>query len=207
LIIVLALWGWRGRRHVLNLDGRRLIMRLMIVRLMIMRPMILVLTIAALVLLLRLLAFAVDHFAIGRQLLLRSRLTLEPLALRIHHPEIMLRVLKEIFGGDAVTRRLRLASERLIALEHLIGVAADFDARTVAVEGLRPLRRTRASVGIVVMIRVAAAIAAARSLLWSHVTCLVAVDPIGPSSSRMPGTHPLVLRSDSSCGAIEPVLS
>jgi hypothetical protein len=93
--------------------------------------------------------------------------------------------------------RLRLAGQRQIALEHLIGVAADFYAGAVAVEGLRPLWRTRAPppplVLIIVVIRIAAAIAAARSLLWSHDTCLVAVDPVGPSSARRPGTSPLVL--------------
>jgi hypothetical protein len=65
------------------------------------------------------------------------------------------------------------------------------------------MRWTRPSI-LVVLIRIAAAIAAARSLLWSHVTCLVAVDPIGSSSGRMPGTHPLVLQSDPLCGASQP---
>src|SRR5580700_2900370 len=180
LIVVFTLRGWRRWRRVLDLDGRLMVVRLIVV-----------LTIVALMLLLRLLALAVDHFVIGRHLLLRPRLSLEPVALRVHHPEIMLGVLIEILRGNAVARRLRLAGQRLIALEHLIGVAADFDAGAVAVEGLRPLRRPRPAVLVVVLIRVAAAIAAARSLLWSHDTCLVAVNPVGPSSARMLGTDPL----------------
>jgi hypothetical protein len=173
--------------------------------LIVMALMTLRLAVVALMLLVRLLAVAVGHVGIVRRLLmLRPWLALEALALGIHHPEIMFRVLKKIFRSDAIAGRLRLARQRQIALEHLIGVAANFDVGTVAVEGLRPVRRARSPV-LVVMIRIAAAIAAARSLLWSHVTCLVAVGPIGSSSGRRLGTHPLVLRSDPLCGASKPV--
>ena len=155
-------------------------------------------------LLLRLFALAVHHVRIAwRLLMLRPWLALQRLALSVHHAKIVLRVLKEILGGDAVARRLRLTGQRQITLEYLVGVAANFDVRTVAVEGLRPMRWTRPSI-LVVLIRIAAAIAAARSLLWSHVTCLIAVEPIGSSSGRMPGTHPLVLQSDPLCGASQP---
>ena len=59
------------------------------------------------------------------------------LAVRIHDAEIMLGVLIEVLRGDAVAAERRLARQRDIALEHLIGIAADFHARPVAVEGLR----------------------------------------------------------------------
>jgi hypothetical protein len=198
---------------VLNLHGRLMILALMvtllpIVALLIVTLLIVTLAVVALMLLgllivgllivLGLTAFAVGHLRVARGLLvLRARLILDPLALYVHHAEIVLGVLEEILGGDPISRRLRLARQRQIAFEHLIGVAADFDIGTVAVEGLRPMRWTgaaatsAAAIEVVVVIWIAAAVAAAPSLLWSHDTCLVAVNPVGPSSTRMLGTHPL----------------
>ena len=90
----------------------------------------------------------------------------------------MLSMLIEIFGGDAIAGRRRFAGERDIALEHLIGVAADLDARTVAVEGLHPVRHAR-SVGVVAAAPASAAtiVAAAMTLVLagSHDTFEIAV--------------------------------
>jgi len=55
----------------------------------------------------------------------------------------MLGVLIEIFRSDPVAAGLRLPRERDITLEHLIGVAANFYVRPVAVESLHPMRQAR----------------------------------------------------------------
>lgn len=72
-------------------------------------------------------------------LLLLLLLTLM-LAVRADHAVIVLGVLIEILGGDPVARRARVARQRQILLEHLIGVAADTHIGPAAVEGLRALR-------------------------------------------------------------------
>lgn len=202
LVVVLALMVVMALPIVTGLALKTL--RLAIVTL---RAVIALLAIVTLVLFVGLLALAVHHLGIARRLLmLRTRLTLEALALSVHHPEIVLGMLKEILGGDTIAGGLRLARQRQITLKNLIGIAANFDVGTVAVEGLRPVLRARPTTTTVriVVIGIAAAVAAARSLLWSHVTCLVAVEPIGSLSGRMLGTHPLVLRSDPLCGAFRP---
>ena len=56
--------------------------------------------------------------------------------------KIMLGVLIEVFRRDPVTAGLRLPRHRDVAFEHLIGVAANFHTRSVAVERLRALRQT-----------------------------------------------------------------
>src|SRR4029077_17562587 len=90
--------------------------------------------------------------------------------------------LVQILRRDPVAARLSLAGERNVALEHLIGVAANLDARTVALEGLRAVRGARPTV--VVVLRHAAAVTAARSILlsWPHDTCLIAMNngTVGP---------------------------
>src|SRR5258708_110825 len=47
-----------------------------------------------------LLALAIDRLVICRHLLLLPLLVLEALAVGVHHPEVMLGVLIEVFGGD-----------------------------------------------------------------------------------------------------------
>ena len=66
-------------------------------------------------------------------------------AIGVHDPEIMLGMLIEVFSGDAITRGHRFTRQCDIALEHLIGVSADFEAWTIAVEGLGTMGSTRAS--------------------------------------------------------------
>ena len=66
----------------------------------------------------------------------------------------MLGVLIEIFRRDPVAAGLRLPRERDITLEYLIGVAANFYVRPIAVESLHPMRQARP---VVVTRRTAAA--------------------------------------------------
>ena len=87
------------------------------------------------------LAIAAAHLEIGWSGRPRRALALA-LAERIHDPEIMLGVLIEVFSRDPVAARLRLSRQRDIALEDLIGVAADFYVRPIAVECLDPMRQS-----------------------------------------------------------------
>jgi hypothetical protein len=64
-------------------------------------------------------------------------------ALRIHDAEIVFGVLVKVLGRDAIAAGLCFPRQRQIPLEHLVGVAADFDVRPVAIEGLDPMRQTR----------------------------------------------------------------
>ena len=66
-----------------------------------------------------------------------------PLALGIHDAKIVLGVLIEIFRRDAIAARLGFAGQGNIALEDLIGVAANFYVRTVAVESLHAVGQAR----------------------------------------------------------------
>jgi len=85
---------------------------------------------------------AAGHLDIGRGR--RSRLpVLIPIALGVHDPEIVLGVLVEILGGDAVAAGRRFPRQRNIALEDLIGIAADLYVRSVAVEALDPAGHPR----------------------------------------------------------------
>ena len=107
------------------------------------------------------------------------------LAIRIHNAEIVLRVLIKIFGCDPVSACRRLTRERDISFEDLVCVAADLYVRTVAVKSLDPMRHSRA-----VMVLIVPVVATARAFVWSwsHDTCLIAVDIIGPLSG---GSIPL----------------
>jgi hypothetical protein len=99
------------------------------------------------------------------------------LAVRIHNAEIVFRVLIQIFRCDPVSACRRLTSERDIAFEDLVRIAADLNVRTVAVKRLNPMRHPRT-----VMVLVGPIVATARAFVWSwsHDTCLIAVDYIGP---------------------------
>ena len=92
----------------------------------------------------------------------------------------MLRVLIQVLCRDPVAAGRCLACESNIAFENLVGVAAYLYVRTIAIEGLDPVRHSWT-----VVVRVVS-IAAARALVWSwsHDTCLIAVDIIGPLSGR-----------------------
>src|SRR4029077_18296296 len=93
--------------------------------------------------------FAIARFGLGAHFGIRrggwsGRAMTLPIALRIHDAKIMLRVLVQIFRRDPIAARLRLSRHCQIALEHLVGVAADLNARTVALETLHPVRHVRA---------------------------------------------------------------
>ena len=98
------------------------------------------------------LAVAAAHFEIGRGCRPRRALALA-LARQIHHPEIMLGVLIEVFRRDPVAAGLRLPRERDITLEYLVSVAANFYVRPIAVESLHAMRQARP---VVVVMRAAA---------------------------------------------------
>src|SRR6185312_6224889 len=94
-------------------------------------------------------------------------------AIRLHDAEIVLRMLIEVFRRDSVARGRGFAGKRDIALEHLIGVAANFDARPVAVEGLRAIRWARSPVVVGVTAHIIGIMIAAPGplvLSWSHDT-------------------------------------
>jgi len=97
-----------------------------------------------------------------------------PVAIGLHDPIVVLGMLVEILGGDPIAGRRSLTRERDIALENLIGVAPDFDAGPVAIEGLHPMRRTRTPVVVVVLaahvVGIVVAAPATLVLTWSHDT-------------------------------------
>jgi hypothetical protein len=110
------------------------------------------------------------------------------LAIRIHNAEIVLRVLIKIFGCDPVSACRRLTCERDISFEDLVCVAADLYVRTIAVKRLNPMRHSRT-----VVVLVGPVVATARAFVWSwsHDTCLIAVDIVGPLSGRSIPLAPL----------------
>src|SRR5262249_27760857 len=88
---------------------------------------------------------------------------------------VVLGVLIKVFRRDPVARRGSFARQSDIALKHLIGVAADFDAGAVAIESLHPVRWTRTPIAIVVVmaapiVRIMVAAPATLVLTWSHDT-------------------------------------
>jgi hypothetical protein len=70
----------------------------------------------------------------------------------------------------------------------LVRVAADLYVRTVAVKSLDPMRHSRA-----VMVLVVPVVTTTRAFVWSwsHDTCLIAVDILGPLSGRSTPLAPL----------------
>jgi hypothetical protein len=134
----------------------------------------------------RLSAFSLGpaHLKVGRRR--RSRAPMQmSVAICIHDSKIMLCMLIQVFGRNPVAAGRSLAGERDIAFKHLVGIAPDLYIRTIAIKSLDPVRHPRA-----VMVEVSAVVAAARSFVWSwsHDTCLVAVDIVGPLSG---GSVPL----------------
>jgi hypothetical protein len=85
----------------------------------------------------------------------------------------------------------------------LVRVATDLYVRTVAVKGLNPMRHSRT-----VMVLVVPVVATARAFVWSwsHDTCLIAVDIIGPLSGRSIPLAPLgwFRVGDGHCGSRTP---
>jgi len=87
----------------------------------------------------------------------------------------VVRVLPVGLGHDAITRRRRLAGQRLVFVEHLVGVTAHANVRSAAIENLVPIGRTIGVVLVVLLVMLVtaatAAIAAATRplpIVWSH---------------------------------------
>src|SRR5262249_43973744 len=129
-------------------------------------------------------AFGAVHLSIGRSDRARRAVRVW-ISVCVHNTEIMFCVLIQVFGGNSVTTCRGLARKCDIALENLVGVTADLYVRTVAVEGLDPVRHART-----IIVRAVSVVSTARALVWSwsHDTCLIAVDTVGPLSG---GSVPL----------------
>src|SRR5579863_5964842 len=101
-------------------------------------------------------------------------------AIGVHDAKVMLSMLIEVLRGDSVAGGDCLACHRNVPLEHLIGVAADLDVRSAAVEGLHAVRDARAIVVGMTPAAAANAVAAAATapiplvLAWSHDTFEIA---------------------------------
>ena len=76
------------------------------------------------------------HLDVGRRGRPRRRPLLIALAARVIDAKIVLRVLIEILGGNSIVIRCRFARQGEVALEYLVGAAADLDVGPVAVECL-----------------------------------------------------------------------
>jgi hypothetical protein len=92
----------------------------------------------------------------------RRRPLLIAFAARVIDAKIVLRVLVEILGGNAIAARCGFACQGEVALEYLVGAAADLDAGPVAVECLIVLRVSRLLSEWAICVK-----AAARPLIWS----------------------------------------
>jgi hypothetical protein len=73
----------------------------------------------------------------------RRRRLLLIASVRVRDPEIMVGVLTEIFSRHAVVGGCGIARECDVALEYLMGAAADPDVRAVAIECVIALRCSR----------------------------------------------------------------
>ena len=80
---------------------------------------------------------------VGRCGRLRWRPLLIAFAARVINAKIVLRVLIEILGGNSIVIRCRFARQGEVALEYLVGAAADLDVGPFAVESLIVLRVSR----------------------------------------------------------------
>jgi hypothetical protein len=121
------------------------------------------------------------HFDVGRRGRPRRGSQLIALAARVVYAKIVLRVLVEILGGNSISVRRRFACQSEVALEYLVGAAADLDVGAVAVECLIVLRDSRLRFKRAVCVK-----ATARPVIWpwSHVIRDVGIDPapsfVGP---------------------------
>src|SRR5229473_1296653 len=79
------------------------------------------------------------HFEIGRRGWARGTV-LMTFVNSVHNPKIMLGMLVKVLRGDSIATRRRLPREGNVTFEDLRRVAADFDVRTVAIEGLTSVR-------------------------------------------------------------------
>jgi hypothetical protein len=80
------------------------------------------------------------HHGISRRGRPRRSPLLSAFAVRTRDTEIVLGMLVQIFRGDGIAANRDFARERDVALENLVGAAADLHARAIAVEDLVTLR-------------------------------------------------------------------
>src|SRR6266851_3844230 len=96
------------------------------------------------------------HLDVGRSGRPRRRPLLIALAARVIDAKIVLCVLIEILGGNSIVARCRFARQCEVALEYLVGAAADLDVGSVAVECLIVLRDSRLRVKRAIWVKAAA---------------------------------------------------
>ena len=94
----------------------------------------------------------------------------------LDHAEVMVGVLEIGFGEDAIAGGGRFAGQRLVLVEDLVGIAADPDVGTAAIENLVSIGSATGAVMLgLVMVIVATATAATTAtaarpltIVWSH---------------------------------------
>jgi len=95
----------------------------------------------------------------------------------LDHAVVMVRVLEIGFGEDAITRGGRLAGQRLVLVEDLVGIAADPDVGATAIENLVSIGGAIGAVMLRLVMVIAATTAAAATtataarpltIVWSH---------------------------------------
>src|SRR5262249_40796949 len=101
---------------------------------------------------------------------------LDEAAHALDHAEVVVGVLPVGLRHDAVARGGRFARQRLVLVEHLVGVAAHPHVRPAAIENLVSIGRTIGIVIVMLLVMVTAATAAATiataarplTIVWSH---------------------------------------
>lgn len=158
------------RRHRLVLRLLPLLVLLVLLRLLIL--LVLLLLVLRLALPLPRLAMTVHLVATGHLIVGRGHWTLTLIieaAVRLHDAVVVLGVLVEIFRRDAIAGRTGFARHGDIALEHLVGVAADLHARSARIEVLTAMRRAPAALSVLgVAAHHVATATPAILLAWSH---------------------------------------
>lgn len=172
LIRMLRLVLLRRHRLVLRLLRVLMLLRLLVLLLLVLLLLILLLLMLRLALPLPRLAMTVHlvatgHFVVGRGH--RALALIIEAAVRLHDAVIVLGVLIEIFRRDAIAGRTCFARHGDIALEHLVGVAADLHARSARIEVLTAMRWAPAALPVLgVAAHHVATATPAILLAWSH---------------------------------------
>ena len=158
-------------------------LRLMLLRrhrlvLLLLRVLMLLVLLVLLLLMLRLalplsrLTMTVHLVATGHLVVCRGHWALALIieaAVRLHDAIVVLGVLVEIFRRDSIAGRSRFTRHGDIALEHLVGVAADLHGRSARIEALHAMRRAPAALPVLgVAAHHVATATPAILLAWSH---------------------------------------
>jgi len=155
------------RRHRLVLLLLRVLMLLVLLVLL-----VLLLLMLRLALPLSRLTMTVHLVATGHLVVCRGHWALALIieaAVRLHDAIVVLGVLVEIFRRDSIAGRSRFTRHGDIALEHLVGVAADLHGRSARIEALHAMRRAPAALPVLgVAAHHVATATPAILLAWSH---------------------------------------